>query len=71
MVNPINKLIADQVKIECEMFRRGIFDFITLSERGHHVKQEEALCILTDKPIRNFYTAEPPEAQNRGQVVLG
>lgn len=36
------------------MFRRGIFDFITLSERGHHVKQEEALCILTDKTHTEF-----------------
>lgn len=71
MVNPINKLIADQVKIECEMFRRGIFDFITLSERGHHVKQEEALCILTDKTHTEFLYGGAPEAQNRGQVVLG
>lgn len=54
MANPINKLIADRVQIECEMFRRGIFGFITRSEHGHHAKQEEALRILTDDTHTEF-----------------
>ena len=54
MVNPINKLVTDRLAIECEMFRRGMFDFITTSERGKHVRQEEALRILTDNKHTEF-----------------
>lgn len=31
-----------------EAFKRGLFDFITISEKGKHEKQAEALQILTD-----------------------
>lgn len=54
MVNPVNRLVADRVPIECEMFRRGMFGFITTSERGKHVRQEEALRILTDDSHTEF-----------------
>lgn len=54
MADLVNRLIADRIKIECELFRRGVFDFITRSERGHHAKQEEALRILTDNTHTEF-----------------
>lgn len=37
-----------------ELFKRGNFDFIVCNEKGKHVKQEEALRILTGKSIVEF-----------------
>lgn len=37
-----------------ELFKRGNFDFIVCNEKGKHVKQEEALRILTDKCTVEF-----------------
>lgn len=47
-MDPISDLIGNRLGIQCEMFRRGRFDFITRTPRGHHARQDEALHILTD-----------------------
>lgn len=47
-MDPISSLIGNRLEIECEMFRRGRFDFITRTTRGFHARQDEALHILTD-----------------------
>ena len=41
-------------KIRVEMFRRGMFDFITKPGRKRHAKQHEALCALTDPKTREL-----------------
>lgn len=37
-----------------EAFKRGLFDFITVTDKGKHQKQEEALKILTDDITEEF-----------------
>lgn len=50
MENKITPLLSAKV----EMFRRGIYDFITVQEGKKHEKQEEALVILNDKDHVEF-----------------
>jgi len=42
------------IEIEKELFKRGDFDFITITERGKNFKQEEALIELTRGVSRDF-----------------
>lgn len=42
------------LKLYCDAFKRGLFDFITITDKGHHTKQEEALKILTDDTTEEF-----------------
>ena len=37
-----------------ELFKRNDFDFITVREGKKHKKQEQALCILTDRETEEF-----------------
>lgn len=55
----IDKLKISQLKIQLfeiyvEKFKRGNFSFITIKDGKRHIKQEEALNILTDKETREF-----------------
>lgn len=47
-MDPVSSLIENRIAIQCEMFSRRIFDFITRTPKGHHTRQEEALKLLTD-----------------------
>lgn len=42
------------LSVKIEMFRRGIFDFITKSENLNHEKQHQALSVLTNNDIVEF-----------------
>ncbi len=45
----------DIFKIKTEAFKRGLFDFITdIPGKGKHLKQDEALHILTDNTTEEF-----------------
>lgn len=44
----------DLTQIRCELFRRGQFDFICLQDGKKHLKQEQALQILTDTQTEEF-----------------
>lgn len=48
------KLKIKKYEIAMKLFRRGCFDIITTKNGKRHEKQEEALCILTDKNTREF-----------------
>ena len=57
MNRPIVKLSSLRLQlyeIYIEQFKRGNFDFITQKDGKKHLKQEEALKILTDKTTREF-----------------
>lgn len=42
------------LQLYCEAFKRRIFDFITITPKGKHQKQAEALEILTDNETEEF-----------------
>jgi hypothetical protein len=44
----MTNIILNKEQIYKEAFKRGFFDFITVTKKGKHKKQEEALRILTD-----------------------
>jgi phage terminase large subunit len=44
----------DLTQIRAELFKRGQFDFICLQDDKEHVKQREALEILTDQETQEF-----------------
>lgn len=51
----INELLNFSfLEIDTELFRRGNFDHVTLRNGKRHVKQEQALKILTDKTTVEF-----------------
>ena len=50
---------------EIEMFKRGMFDFVTICAGLKHLKQEQALQVL------NCFTGVPQEERNHGLDVLG
>lgn len=47
-------ILRHELAIKVEMFKRGIFDFITILDGKKHEKQEAALQILTDKAHVEF-----------------
>jgi phage terminase large subunit len=47
MTNELDLLNIPLIEIEKELFKRGEFDFITVTERGKNKKQEQALHELT------------------------
>jgi hypothetical protein len=54
-----DRILLSQLKIQLfeiyvEKFRRGNFDFITTHNGEKHIKQEQALKILTDSETREF-----------------
>jgi phage terminase large subunit len=46
--------IPPLIDLYCSSFKRGIFDFITITPKGKHEKQAEALAILTDNETEEF-----------------
>lgn len=46
--------VASPLDFRIEAFRRGLFDFITVRDGKKHIKQEQALKILTDKETEEF-----------------
>lgn len=50
----LSQLKIQLFEIYVEKFKRGNFDFITVHEGKKHLKQEQALQILTDKTTREF-----------------
>lgn len=42
------------IQLYCESFKRRLFDFITITPKGKHEKQAEALAILTDNETEEF-----------------
>lgn len=46
--------IPQRVQVKMEMFRRGLFDFITVRGGLRHNKQEAALKVLTDNTTNEF-----------------
>lgn len=51
MQETLNIPLLDQLR---EAFKRRLFDFITITPKGKHEKQEEALKILTDNETEEF-----------------
>lgn len=47
-------ILPDSLSIKIELFKRGIFDFITVFNDVKHEKQEEALKVLTDNSTVEF-----------------
>lgn len=47
-------VIPRELQVKMEMFRRGLFDFITVREGKKHVKQEMALQVLMDHSTSEF-----------------
>ncbi|KAA0126463.1 phage portal protein [Chryseobacterium sp. SN22] len=50
----VAQITTQLYEIYVAKFKRGNFDFITIHEGKKHLKQEEALKILTDKNTREF-----------------
>lgn len=50
----VAQITTQLYEIYVAKFKRGNFDFITVHEGKKHLKQEEALKILTDKSTREF-----------------
>ena len=47
-------VIPVELQVKMEMFRRGLFDFITVRDGKKHVKQEMALQVLMDHSTSEF-----------------
>lgn len=49
-----NNISSSDLRIKVELFKRGIFDFITVRDGKKHEKQEQALRLLTSNIIVEF-----------------
>lgn len=49
-----SKKVHNPLELRKELFKRGNFDFITTHKGKKHIKQEEALKILTDNKTKEF-----------------
>lgn len=67
-----SNIILNKEQIYKEAFKRGFFDFITVTEKGKHFKQEEALNVLTDKTTQELLyggAAGGAKAQSLDSIV--
>ena len=61
----VNELFdIDDISIDVELFKKGSFDFITCFDGKKHLKQEQALQILTDKTTVEFLQKQINDIQD-------
>jgi hypothetical protein len=54
LIEDVDILRIPKIEIEKALFRRRDFDFITIRDGKHHLKQDQALQILTDNETEEF-----------------